>query len=173
MSALLLIIRGNIHIGALPGDIVVVSVLCISAAKDFTQAAHVAVSYTGVFGFDECSSFLDGGICYVGCFKHCDFSSSADKRRTEIFVDFPDFLYAVDIRLINAFDPAATAVIASGAEFAVYSACAPESLMNNADSFFSCGIFDQDGGHCHTSPFTEYLNYVYYITIYCQYTSCA
>jgi hypothetical protein len=83
--------------------------------------------------------------------------SSADKWRAEFFVDFPDFLYAIDIRLINAFDPAATAVIASGAEFAVYSACAPESLMNNADSFFPCGIFDQDGGHYHTSPFTVRL----------------
>jgi len=73
---LLLIIRRNIHIGALPGDIVVVSMFCISAAKDFAQAAHVAVRYTGVFGFDVCSSFLDGGIGYVRCCKHnhCDFS---------------------------------------------------------------------------------------------------
>jgi hypothetical protein len=84
-------------------------------------------------------------------------NSPADKWCAEFFVDFPDFLYAIDIRLINAFDPAATAVIASGAEFAVYSACAPESLMNNADSFFQCGIFDQDGGHYHTSPFTVRL----------------
>ena len=83
--------------------------------------------------------------------------SPADKRRAEFFVDLPDFFYAVDVRLVNAFRPAAAAVIASGAELAVNPACAPESLVNNADSFFPCGIFDQYGAHSLTSPF--YLIY--------------
>ena len=53
------------------------------------------------------------------------FLSSADKGRAEFFVDLPDFLYAVDIGLVNAFRPAAAAVIASGTELAINSARAP------------------------------------------------
>ena len=85
-------------------------------------------------------------------------NSPADKWCAEFFVDFPDFLYAIDIRLINAFNPAATAVIASGAEFAVYSACAPESLMNNAEAII-----------IHLLSPCDY-NYVHYITTCCWHT---
>ena len=72
---------------------------------------------------------------------------SANKRRAELFVDFPDFLYAVYIRLINAFCPAAAAIVTPGTEFTVYSASAPQRLVDDPDPFFSCSIFDQYGAH--------------------------
>ena len=77
--------------------------------------------------------------------------SAPDERCAEFFVDFSNFLYSVDVGLVDALDPAAAAIIAAGTEFAVNAACAPQGLVNDADSFFSCGVFDQYGGHLFNS----------------------
>ena len=152
------VIRRNVHKGALPGDVVVVSLFGILAAKDFAQTAHVAVSYARILRLDECSAFVGCRISDIRCNQHNNssvcrspgaalFWLSADERRAEFFIDLPNFLYSVNIRLINAFCPAAAAIVTPGTEFTVYSASAPQRLVNNSDPFFPCSIFDQYGAH--------------------------
>ena len=51
-------IRRDLNKRAFPGDVIVVSLLGILAAEDFTQTAHITVCYAGVFCLYKRSAFL-------------------------------------------------------------------------------------------------------------------
>ena len=93
--------------------------------------------------------FMSGAWIIVVPFSQI--RSAPDERCAEFFVDFSNFLYSVDVGLVDALDPAAAAIVAAGTEFTINSACSPQGLVNDADSFFSCGVFDQYGGHLFNS----------------------
>ena len=70
--------------------------------------------------------------------------SSENEWCTVLRIDLADFLLSVDIRLINGFNHSASAVITAGAEFAVYTAKAPQSLMNDLLTLLARSILDQN-----------------------------
>jgi len=61
----------------------------------------------------------------AGDASHGAASLSPDKGSPVFLVDFADFLFSVDIRLVDAFRSSAAPVVAAGAEFTVHSAAAP------------------------------------------------
>ena len=54
---------------------------------------------------------------------------SPHKRRAVFLVDLPQLLQAVDVGLIDAFDPPAAAVVAAGAEFTFRTAGIPQGFF--------------------------------------------
>ena len=78
---------------------------------------------------------------------------SPQKVRAVFSVDFPEFLFSVDIRLVNGFRSSPAPVVAPGAELAVDPARTPQRLINDPFPLFPRGIFDQNGFHILSSRF--------------------
>ena len=75
------------------------------------------------------------------------FTLSPDKRCVVLRIDFPDFLYAIDIGLVDALNAAPAAVVTAGAELAVDAARAPQRLVDDLLPLFPCSVLDQYGFH--------------------------
>ena len=75
------------------------------------------------------------------------FTLSPDKRGVVLRIDFPDFLYAIDIGLVDALNAAPAAVVTAGAELAVAAARAPQRLVDDLLPLFPCSVLDQYGFH--------------------------
>ena len=74
-------------------------------------------------------------------------SPSSDKRSVVLRIDFPDFLQAIDIGLVDALDSSAAAVVAAGTELAVDAACAPQRLVDDLLPLLPRCVLDQYGFH--------------------------
>lgn len=57
-------------------------------------------------------------------------------------VQFPQFLFAIDVRFVKSVHRSAAQIVAAIAKIACPAALA-QPLLHNADSFFSCGVLDQ------------------------------
>ena len=76
------------------------------------------------------------------------FGSALSNEGSPVFgVDLRDLLFSIDVRLIQAVDPAAAHVVAAGAELALRPTSAPQRLSDDLFPFLPGRILDQDGSH--------------------------
>ena len=71
------------------------------------------------------------------------FSLAPYERSSVLLIDFSQFFYTVNIWLIDALNASSAAVVTARAELAVDAARAPQSLVHDFYTFFSCGILYQ------------------------------
>lgn len=135
------VIFRHFHVLPLPADVIGICQFRVFSLKNRTKPAHIAVGNTRKRLFYIFSSLLLRGRGYLRR-SHRRLLMNQAGVAAILPVQFPQFLFAIDVRFVKSVHRSAAQIVAAIAKIACPAALA-QPLLHNADSFFSCGVLDQ------------------------------